>query len=101
MFMNTTDISIDERQITTILQSHGVLEASVFGSFGRGGARANSDLDLLVTYKPGTTLFDTISLQDELEQVLGRKVYLVSQKYLSKRLAKRIEMDIRPLSSVL
>jgi predicted nucleotidyltransferase len=99
--MSNTSLSIDKPQIDAILRRYGVVNVSVFGSFARDEATANSDLDLLVTYKPGTNLFDVMSLQDELEQTLGRKVDLVSQKYLSKRLAKRITKDLRPLSSVL
>ncbi len=99
--MSKPDVSINNQQIVSILRSHGVVETLVFGSFARGDTNPDSDLDLLVTYKPGTTLFDAIALQDELERVLGRKVDLVSRKHLSKRLAKRINQDIRPLSSVL
>jgi uncharacterized protein len=98
--MSTAQLPISENQIVTILNSHGVIEASVFGSFARGDAGPESDLDLLVTYKPGATLFDAISLQDELEKILGRKVDIISQKYISKRLAKRISQDLRPLSSI-
>lgn len=98
--MNTS-LQISEKQLTTVLNAHGVIDASVFGSFARGEASDASDLDLLVTYKPGTTLFDVIDLQDELEQILGRRVDLISKKYLSERLAKRIRGDIKPLSAVL
>ncbi len=100
--MNSDQTSTSSQKISAILKRHGVLEASVFGSFARGSdVRPESDIDLLVTYKQGTTLFDVANLQDELEQVLGRKVDLISQKYMSKRLAKRIKKDVRPLSSVL
>jgi predicted nucleotidyltransferase len=100
--MNTAQLAINSQQLSIILKRHGVLEAAVFGSFARGNdIRPQSDLDLLVTYKPGTTLFDVATLQDELQQALGRKVDLISQKHLSKRLAKRIKKDVRPLSLVL
>lgn len=100
--MNADQTSTNSQKINAILKRYGVLEASVFGSFARGSdIRPESDVDLLVTYKPGTTLFDVANLQDELEQVLGRKVDLISQKYMSERLAKRIKKDVRPLSSVL
>ena len=98
--MSTSGL-IDEKQLKDLLRKHGVVKASVFGSFARGDAKQDSDLDLLVTYRPGTSLFDTIDLQNELERALGRKVDLVSEKYLSKRLAKRINQDVKPLSSIL
>lgn len=94
----STAVSIDENKIANILRRHGVTQAAIFGSFSRKDANQASDLDLLVTYKPGTTLFDAINLQEELEQALGKKVDLVSQKYLSPRLAKRIKHDLRPLA---
>jgi len=100
--MNLGQPSTNSQKINTILKRYGVLEASVFGSFARGSdVRPESDIDLLVTYKQGTTLFDVANLQNELEQVLGRKVDLISRKYMSERLAKRIKKDVRPLSSVL
>ena len=92
-----TQLPIDERRLATILKKNGVLHASIFGSFGRGDANEKSDVDLLVAYRPGTTLFDIIQLQNELEDTVARKVDLVSEKSLSKRLAKRIKHDLRPL----
>jgi len=98
--MKSTTLEISKVELEAVLHARGVLKASVFGSFARGDASHDSDLDLLVTYRSGTTLFDIINLQDELERLTGRKVDLVPEKYLSQRLAKRIRKDIKPLSSV-
>ena len=99
--MENTSTNIDKVKLESILKSYGVTKVSVFGSFARGDADPESDLDLLVSYKPGTSLFDVIDLQDELERTLGRKVDLVSEKYIQPRLAKRIKKDIKPLASAL
>jgi predicted nucleotidyltransferase len=97
--MNTTDLTITEQQLSALLSRYGVTNAAVFGSFARGDATPDSDLDLLVTYRSGTTLFDVFSLQDELEQTLGRKVDLISDRRISKRLERRIQRDLKPLTS--
>lgn len=99
--MSTIILAVSKQQIEGVLDRYGVIDVSVFGSFSRGDAGSGSDLDLLVTYKPGTSLFDVLALQDELEGIFGRKVDLISRKYLSTRLAKRIEGELRPLNSIL
>lgn len=76
------------------LKKYGVTAASVFGSYARGDATINSDLDLLVTYAAKTTFFKVVDLQDELESVTGNKVDLVSAKHIKPRLAARIESDL-------
>lgn len=99
--MAMVNLPINRKDLEDILSRYGVTEAYVFGSFARGDATADSDLDLLVTYRRGTTLFDVVNLQDTLEKELNRKVDLVSRKHLSSRLASRIQDDIKPLSSIL
>jgi hypothetical protein len=64
--ISTLPISIDELRNT--LRAHGVIKASVFGSFARGEATPESDLDLLVTLAPGKTYLDLGGLQYELEK---------------------------------
>ncbi len=81
------------KQIVPILLQEGVVQASVFGSFARGEETDDSDLDLLVNYRDGVSLFDVGGLKIELEKILGRKVDLVSQKYLKLRLKKFILQD--------
>lgn len=85
-------ISLDE--FHRILKRYGVVSASVFGSYARGDARPDSDLDLLVTYGPDTNLLQAMSLQDELETATGTPVDIVSEKYIKPRLAERIKPDL-------
>jgi hypothetical protein len=99
--MSTIMLTVDKRQLEDTLNHYGVTDVAVFGSFSRGNARPDSDIDLLVTYRPGTSLFDVLALQDELERVFDRKVDLISRRYLSARLAKRIKDEVRPLASIL
>lgn len=99
--MNATVLAVNKQRVEDILHRYGVTDVSVFGSFSRGDASPDSDLDLLVTYKTGMSLFDVLALQDELEEIFGRKVDLISRKYLSTRLAKRIGSELRPLTSIL
>ncbi len=63
-----------KKQILPILRRHGVMKASVFGSFARGEAKKGSDVDLLVKLPKGKSLLDLVSLKLELEEKLGRKV---------------------------
>ena len=53
---------------------HHVANPRVFGSALHGDDREGSDLDLLVEPLPGTTLFDLGGLQDELQELLGVSV---------------------------
>ena len=59
--------------ILAITRRHGVTSVKVFGSFARGEARADSDLDLLVEAGLETTPFSPGGLLADLEEALGRK----------------------------
>jgi predicted nucleotidyltransferase len=94
MLITELELPIEAMELRRILQKYGVLGASVFGSFARGEATSESDLDLLVTYAPQTSLFKVIDLQDELQAATGRHVDLVSAKFIRPRLATRIKSDL-------
>lgn len=74
MTVQELDLPIQLAELRRLLKKHGVVRASVFGSYARGEARPDSDLDILVKLQPGRTLFDVIDLQTELEAVAKRKV---------------------------
>lgn len=67
-------LPIEINDLKAILKKHGVISASLFGSYARGEANSNSDLDLLVDLQPSRNLFDLVDLQFELERITKRKV---------------------------
>ena len=69
---------------------HGARNVRVFGSIARGDAGPTSDLDLLVDVEPGRTLLDVIALEQDLEQLLGRRVEVLTAGGLSPYLRQRI-----------
>lgn len=58
----------------------GVNKVKIFGSVARGEETSNSDIDLLVNCDEKCSLFDLISLKNELEEILGRKVDIVTEE---------------------
>lgn len=62
----------------------------VFGSVARGEDRADSDLDILVDTLPGTSLFDLGGLLEELKDILGVKVDLVTPGGLPENIRERV-----------
>ena len=57
----------------------GARDVRLFGSVARGEERESSDIDFLVTLDPGRTLLDLARLEDALEQLLGRRVDVVTE----------------------
>jgi len=69
----------------------------VFGSVARGEESGGSDIDFLVDFLPGATLFDQVGLIQELSEMLHRRVDVVSARALNKHLQKRILQEARSL----
>jgi predicted nucleotidyltransferase len=76
---------------------YGVCNIRVFGSFARGEARADSDLDLLVEYRPGGGGFAFIEFCERVEELLGRKVDVVTEKSLHPIIREGVLAQARPL----
>ncbi|MBS3118570.1 nucleotidyltransferase family protein [Candidatus Woesearchaeota archaeon] len=85
-----TSLKKIERIILPILRKNTVSRAGIFGSFARGESTAKSDLDLLVTFKGKKSLLDLIHLQIELEEVLKKKVDVLTYKSIHPLLKERI-----------
>lgn len=69
--------------IREVAERHGATHVRIFGSFARGNSNANSDLDLLIDLKPGRSLLDIIAIQQDLQDLLGRRVDVVTERSLS------------------
>ncbi len=78
----TTQIHFDREKVVDFCQRWKIIELALFGSVLGDNFRSDSDVDVLVTFMPDTrySLFDLVHMQDELEQVFGRKVDLVERK---------------------
>jgi hypothetical protein len=75
----------------------GARNVRVFGSVARGEARADSDVDLLVDLEPGRSLLDLGGLTIDLEEILGRKVDIVTPAGLSPRIRANVLREARKL----
>lgn len=67
---------------------------AVFGSFSRGDNRPDSDVDILVEFT-GPVGIEFIDLALELEDLLGRKVDLVTRQGIKERYFKYVEPDLK------
>lgn len=78
-----------ERRIVSILKKNGVVKAGIFGSYARGEAKKNSDIDILIQPPKGIGL-GFVGIKLELEEKLGKKVDLLTYKSIHPYLKKYI-----------
>lgn len=83
--------------ILAIASRHGVTSIRVFGSFARGEAREDSDLDLLIEAGPRRTPWFPGGLLADLEEELGRKVDIVEENGLHRLIRDRVLREAVPL----
>jgi predicted nucleotidyltransferase len=84
-------------EIRRIAAIHGATNVRVFGSVARGEAHQDSDLDLLVDTGPETTSWFPAGLVLDLEEILGCKVEVVTEKGLNPYLKERVLQEALPL----
>ncbi len=77
-------------RILELAARHGARNVRVFGSTVRGEAGPQSDIDLLVDVEPGRTLLDLIAFEQDLEDILGCSVQVLTDAGLSPHLLQRI-----------
>ena len=91
-----------KEQIFSLLREHqpelrrfGVQRWGVFGSFVRNASTDQSDVDMLVEFAPGQKTFDHfMQLAFFLEDVLGRKVDLITTESLSPYIGPHILREV-------
>jgi len=96
--MTLDDLRADKRStILAIAEKHGVTSVRVFGSFARGDAREDSDLDLLIEAGPKRTPFFPGSFLADLEDALGRHVDVVEESGLHRVIREQVLEEAVPL----
>jgi hypothetical protein len=77
------DLLRDKRDlIFKVANKHGIKNIRVFGSVARHEDVPESDLDLLVDFEEGRSLFDLIRFKQEIEDLLNIKVDVVTENSL-------------------
>jgi uncharacterized protein len=84
-------------EIEALARKHGAVRIRLFGSVARGEERPDSDVDFLVALEEGRSLLDFVGLKLDLEELLERKVDLVSEGAVSRWLEKRIYREAQPI----
>jgi predicted nucleotidyltransferase len=85
------------QQILRAAERHGARNVRVFGSAARCESDAASDVDFLVELDAGRSLFDLGGLLVELQELLGCRVDVVTEKGLRARIRERVLREAVPL----
>jgi predicted nucleotidyltransferase len=94
---HVVDINSIKEKALPELKKAGVLKSSLFGSYARGEAGAESDVDILVELPDDKNMFDLIELEEKLESVLGKKVDVITYRSLHHLLRDRILREQIPI----
>jgi predicted nucleotidyltransferase len=96
--MQTKQLLYEKRgDILRVAAKHGAHNVRIFGSAVRGDDRPDSDIDFLVDVGPTTSSWFPAGLILELEQILGRRVDIVTQKALNPYLREYVLREAVPL----
>ncbi len=98
MAVSVPGLAVDAQQLRDVCTRFGVVRLEVFGSVSRGDALPDSDIDVLYELAPGARLgWDIETLADELSDLLGRRVDLVSRNALHARHRDEVLSETRLL----
>ena len=96
--MNDVLETLDRDRLAEFCRRHGISRLALFGSAVRGQLGPESDIDLLVEFVPGRRVgLRFITVQEELQALLGRKVDLNTRAFLSPHFRDRVEAEAVPL----
>lgn len=95
--MSTEELRARRDRILSIAARHGARNVRLFGSVVRGQAGPDSDVDFLVEMDEDRSLMDHVGLIQDLEDYLGRKVDVVSERALHWFIRDRVLAEAVPL----
>jgi predicted nucleotidyltransferase len=74
-------VRFDRQKIADLCRRYGVTELAVFGSAVRDDFRAESDVDVLVSFAPEAhpSLLELVELREDLKDIFGREVDIVER----------------------
>ncbi len=90
-------IEAHRTELLALASRRGVTGVRVFGSMSRGDASDDSDVDLLVTLTPGTSALALGGLLLDAQELLGRRVDVVTEASLHPALREQVVASAVPL----
>jgi hypothetical protein len=90
-------IQQQREKILSVASEHGMVNVRLFGSVARGEETPESDIDLLVDLEAGYSLLDLGGALIKLQELLGRKVDIVTERGLHWYVRDKIMNEARPL----
>ena len=84
-------------EVLCLAAQYGATDVRVFGSVARGEADETSDIDFLVRMNPGRSVFDVGGLLMDLQDLLGRRVDVVTERGLRPRMRERVLREAIPV----
>lgn len=87
---NLNVIDYIQKAIQPVLSKYPIKRASLFGSYARQDAHSGSDIDILVEFSDTVSLLQFVGIQQELEDILKKKVDLVDFSTLKSQLKVNI-----------
>ena len=92
---NILTIKEIKERIRPVVEKHHIDEVYLFGSYARGEANANSDVDIYCSSGDVNTLFKRAGLIREFKEALGKEVDIVTiGSNLRERFKKNLEEDM-------
>ncbi|HEX8521714.1 MAG TPA: nucleotidyltransferase family protein [Tepidisphaeraceae bacterium] len=97
MLLTRDRLRVYREAILAIAARYGAHDVRVIGSVARGDNTEASDLDLLVRFEPGRSLFDHGGLVMDLRELLGRRVDVIDEAALRQRFRESVFKEAVPL----
>lgn len=90
LYLNMGEIEQYRQLILPVLKRYFIKHAAIFGSFAKGDVNTNSDVDLLIEPGKGFTIFKMLKLEEEISDLIKRKVDLVEFSALKPSIRKEV-----------
>lgn len=88
--MDLLEKYIKSKDLTQFCRKHKIIYLAVFGSVARQEQNSNSDIDFIVKYSIPISLLKHVQVQQELSDIIGREVDLLTLEGIHASLKDRI-----------
>jgi predicted nucleotidyltransferase len=90
-------INKNRELIQDLAKRYGIINIRICGSVARGEDSASSDIDILVDMEPGSSLLSLGSFLMDIQDLLGCRVDVLTERGLKKRVRERVLKEAIPL----